>query len=119
MRKGETCFFTQDDAFQWNEKSFGVSFERRRNMLFLHQPVSSERVLERFRINFAKPAPAPIFEIISNIVLESSGDEAKKFCSERFPYRMLMGSLLFLSTQTHPDNSSSVNCQSRFMEIPL
>lgn len=65
-----------------------------------------------------KTASTPMVEKIKELLLEPASSEAKPKKEREFPYRSLIGNLLYLSTHTRPDITFSVNGFSRFVERP-
>jgi len=80
--------------------------DKKKKTVKLHQQPLVEKLLEKF--NVKETAATPITEALTN--------EGPK--NTVFPYRMLVGSLMFLGVSTRPDLSFSIKELSRFLESP-
>ena len=89
----------------------GVQIERDREnkIMFLHQSDYANKIIERFNLCDAKDTYTPSER---GTILRP----AEKHEGEKFPYRELVGSLMFLSIVSRPDISHSVNVVSRFLD---
>lgn len=76
------------------------TFARKRNKMLLNQSAYCKCVLERFRVHFAKLAPTPMADNFDNRRREAASSALRQDYGQRFPYRELMASVLYLSTPT-------------------
>ena len=86
-----------------------IDYDREKKIMFLHQSEYINKLINRFKLDDAKPSWTP----------EEKGAElrpAGKHEGEKFPFRELVGSLMFLSAVTRPDISHAVNVVSRFLD---
>ena len=88
-----------------------ISREREMHMLCLGQRKYTEDVLSRFGMSTCKPRLSPLE---TNCQLDDTGD----LLEEKVPYGALVGSLLYLSTQTRPDIAHAVGLLTRHMAAP-
>lgn len=90
----------------------GVQIERNREekSMFLCQSNYALRVLIRFNMTEGKSVCTP-----ADTSLDLRVDESSLLDNEKFPFRELVGSLMFLATVTRPDLAFSVNLVSRFL----
>lgn len=90
----------------------GFEIERRTDgSIFMHQTTYAMKILEKFRMNECNPVSVPSDP---NQVL-CKFDKSEE---SNFPYRQLVGSLLYLATATRPDISFAIGHVSRYMENP-
>lgn len=75
--------------------------------IHLSQKHYCEETLSKYHMSECKPAETPLYKV----------DESKKY-DGKFPYRAVVGSLLYLSTKTRPDVSFAVGYASRNLEQP-
>ena len=75
----------------------------------LTQTQYTKRILERYRMQDSKPVSTPIIK-------GPEGDIDQKEC--KFPYREVIGSLLYLSSRTRPDLTYATNYGSRYINEP-
>lgn len=89
----------------------GLQIDQRNDgSIFIHQNAYTKKILQRFRMDDCKIVSTP----------SDKNQTLEKFEKEKqanYPYRELIGSLLFL-TATRPDISYSVGLISRYMERP-
>ena len=85
--------------------------ERAKNIMILHQTDYSYKVLKRFYILDAKPVCTPIEKGIDINLMKAHDPDC-----EKLPYRVLIGSLMFLSTVSRPDIVYAVNFLTRFLD---
>lgn len=81
------------------------------NDIYIHQRKYIQDVLKRFGMTHCKPATTPA----DRSIYEIPDDDNNR---EKFPYREIIGSLMYASTGSRPDISFIVNYLSRFMENP-
>lgn len=90
----------------------GMEIEQSDNgSIFVHQSAYARKILNRFSMAEcnAVGVPADPNQVLENF---DESEEAK------FPYRQLVGSLMYLAVGTRPDISFSVGIVSRFLEKP-
>lgn len=90
----------------------GLEIEQKTDgSIFIHQSIYAKRVLSRFNMENCNSVSTPSDP---NQILHSfeESDVAK------YPYRELIGSLMYLSIGTRPDITHAVGMASRFMEAP-
>lgn len=94
----------------------GIQVEKVADGIFIHQKAYSERILERFNMTDCRPVatPADVLKSVKTVVDDdmTAGEVVK------FPYRELIGSVMFLSICTRPDISCAVSVLSQFLEEP-
>lgn len=90
----------------------GLEINRNKDgAIFLHQSGYVRRVLEKFGMKECNPVSTP-----SDLHQKL---EAVKVAREvKFPYREVIGSLMYMSVATRPDISFSVNYASRYFDNP-
>lgn len=79
--------------------------------IFMHQTAYAKKVLDKFRMDECYPVSIPSDP---NQVL-SKFDDSKQSV---FPYRQLVGSLMYLAVATRPDIAYAIGSVSRYMEKP-
>lgn len=89
----------------------GLQIEQRDDGIFIHQAAYTRRILERFQMEDSNAVMTPGDP---NQILHKF-DEAE---SSSFPYRELIGSLMYLVVATRPDIAHAVGIVSRYMENP-
>lgn len=72
-------------------------------------------MLERFRMEGAKSAPASMFDNIDNLFERAMTSQAGQNSGHGFLYRELAESLLYINTHTGEDIIFTVNVTSRFV----
>lgn len=79
--------------------------------IFINQEAYTSKVLRKFRIENGQTVvvPSDPNQVLSNFEEANSSD---------FPYRQLIGSLMYLAVATRPDISFAVGNASRYMENP-
>lgn len=90
--------------------NINITRDRENRMILLDQAQYIQKMCSKFRLEQAKPAPTPMDTSLLNDASEESPCNA--------PYRELVGSLLYLSTCTRPDISTSVSIVSRHVQNP-
>ncbi|GJQ87710.1 hypothetical protein Trydic_g22081 [Trypoxylus dichotomus] len=94
-----------------NLKTFvGIEIDKMEDGLMLKQENYIKNVLEKHRMRDSKPVETPIAGITK--IADDEHDEL------RFPYREVVGSLLYAFCKTRPDLAYAVNYESRFVENP-
>jgi transposase InsO family protein len=112
----ETVITALSESFEikfGNSCSFvGLQIERNRvnKTMFIHQQAYTSRVLEKYggKREIAVGMPAD-----PNVILSPVEDELQVL--ENFPYREIVGSLMFLAIVSRPDIAYAVNSVSRFL----
>ncbi|CAK1579065.1 unnamed protein product [Parnassius mnemosyne] len=84
----------------------GMEIERINNCIHIHQRDYIEQIIERFCMTNATPTSTPADV---NVIMTKNEDEN----IINFPYRELIGSLLFLCSVSRPDISFAVNVLSK------
>lgn len=79
--------------------------------IFMHQTAYANKVLQKFRMDDCVPVCIPSDP---NQVLNKFDDSG----ASNFPYRHLVGSLMYLAIATRPDISYAIGNVSRYMENP-
>lgn len=111
------------DILKWLNKHFevkemdvgcflGLEIEQKSDgSIFVHQKTYANRVLERFGMQNCNgvASPSDVNQTLYHF------DESEK---SKYPYRELIGSLMYLAVGTRPDISHAVGMVSRFMENP-
>lgn len=95
-----------------NNCFLGIEYEKMKNGNYiLHQSSLIHKIVKKFNMTEAREVHTPT---------DSNQDLSNYHVSEKvnFPFRELVGSLLFLSTTTRPDISYSVAVISRYLENP-
>jgi len=94
-----------------DSKSYvGLELNKSKNTLHLNQKAYIKKLLQQSGMEFSKPVKVPIIK----------GEQAKTILKRKnFPYREIVGSLLYASTKTRPDIAYGVNYASRYMENPM
>ncbi|XP_045479860.1 uncharacterized mitochondrial protein AtMg00810-like [Harmonia axyridis] len=92
------------------DKFLGIQIKRQHGILFLNQESYVKKILEKFRMEDAKPVTTPM-EVVTD---DESNDQIKI----KYPYLELIGNLMYLTNKTRPDISYAVNFCSRRMEEP-
>ena len=86
-----------------------VTRDRPNKKIFLDQTAYCERVLAKFKMQSANPARTPMVERLVNSTDLDISD---------FPYRGVIGSLMYLMVGTRPDIAVAVSELSRYLEKP-
>lgn len=91
----------------------GMQIDRMDNgSIFVHQSGYARKVLQRFNMEDCKPVSTPSDPNQKLTKCDEAIDD------ERFPYRQLIGSLMYLATATRPDICYALGMVSRYMEHP-
>ena len=97
----------------------GMKVERRPSGLFLSQRPFAEKIVELAGMTNAKPTHAPLplsHPLYAEKKTPSPMDEE---AMRNFPYREVLGSLLFLATRTRPDLATAVSMLGKYQEAPM
>lgn len=91
----------------------GIKIERDRvnGRMFLHQSDYAKKILARFNMEDAKPISTPLEKGMNLNLMEEHYPR-----DENFPYRELIGSLMYLSVVSRPDITYAVNVMSKFLD---
>lgn len=87
----------------------GLEISKSQDVIKLTQKDYTEKLLKHYKMDDAKPTRVPIQQV------ERTKTESK---NNDYPYREVVGSLLYLSTKTRPDIAYGVNFCSRYVEQP-
>ena len=91
----------------------GIKIERTKDTLKPSQPHFIKKLLEATRMTNCKTKPVPLPEsMVANLHKDEESEETK------YPYRKVLGSLIFLSNATRPDLSYSVSILGRYGQRP-
>ena len=91
----------------------GIKIERTKDTLKLSQPHFIKKLLEATRMTNCKTKPVPLPEsMVANLHKDEESEETN------YPYRKVLGSLIFLSNATRPDLSYSVSILGRYGQRP-
>jgi len=87
-----------------------LELSKSKNTLHLNQKAYIKKLLQQSSMEFSKPVKVPIIK----------REQAKTILKRKnFPYREIVGSLLYASTKTRLDIAYGVNYASRYMENPM
>ncbi len=90
-----------------------VNQDQKTGSIWIGQASYIRKLLQKFEMSDCKPVKSPANP---GVKLTSSGD-GDYVCDEKI-FRVLIGSLLFLSTRTRPDIAYAVGCAARFCSNP-
>lgn len=93
----------------------GLTFERKRNGMNIHQAEYCGRLPKRFGMKRAKSTLTLMVDTMYNMFEGAVPSEARQKNTQTFPYRKLLRSLLFLSSYTRPDITLAANVLGRFV----
>ncbi|KAG6614430.1 Integrase catalytic core protein [Phytophthora cinnamomi] len=98
----------------------GVQVEQNADSIKIHQTKYWEEIIERFHFVDAHPSRIPMETNMRLTVKDTDTDRRteKLVNGKNFPYRELVGSLMFLITCTRPDLAFSVGQLSRYVQNP-
>ncbi|POM59370.1 Integrase catalytic core protein [Phytophthora palmivora] len=98
----------------------GVQVEQNLDSIKIHQTKYCEEILERFSFQDAHPSRIPMETNMRLTVKDTDvgGRKEEPANGKKFPYRELVGSLMYLTTCTRPDLSFSVGQLSRYVQNP-
>ena len=99
---------------------FGVQVERSGDAIKIHQTKYCEDVINRFNFGDAHASRIPMETNIRLAVNDTDTARAKRIPDngKEFPYRELIGSLMYLATCTRPDLAYVVGQLSRYVQSP-
>ena len=86
----------------------GINFQSENGLVGMNQSTYIKELLDRFGMTDAKPVSCPMDVSIRL-------QKADKCCEDEFPYRELVGSLMYLATSTRPDIANSVSQLSQYL----
>lgn len=90
----------------------GFEIERQSDgSIFMHQMAYANKIIEKFRMNECHPVSVPSDpdQVLCKFDESNASD---------YPYRQLVGSLLYLAVATRPDIAFAIGSVSRYMESP-
>ncbi|KAG6623897.1 Integrase catalytic core protein [Phytophthora cinnamomi] len=98
----------------------GVQVEQNADSIKIHQAKYCEEIIERFHFVDAHPRRIPMETNMRLTVKDTDTDRRKEkpVNGKNFPYRELVGSLMYLTTCTRPDLAFSVGQLSRYVQNP-
>lgn len=98
----------------------GVQVEQNADSIKIHQTKYCEDIIERFNFADAHPSRIPMETNMRLTVKDNEVDRRKEQPAngKKFPYRELVGSLMYLTTCTRPDLAFSVGQLSRYVQNP-
>ncbi|POM75488.1 mitochondrial protein [Phytophthora palmivora] len=98
----------------------GVQVEQNEDSIKIHQTKYCEEVIERFNFTDAHPSRIPMETNMRLTVKDTDTDQRKQVAAngKTFPYRELVGSLMYLTTCTRPDIAFVVGQLSRYVQNP-
>jgi hypothetical protein len=125
-----------DDVDEWNgikekfSQSYKIKFlgeaetllnmritrDKENNKICLDQSVYVDTILEEFDNNFTPVSSPSPSEKLSK--LDCPTTDAGKLAMKKFPYRRLVGLLMYLSNTTRPDIAYAIRNAAQFMENP-
>jgi hypothetical protein len=97
------------------DAEFMLNIRIRRNTAANTITLSQEHYIEDLAVKFGQ-IEGKHYETPMATNLDLSFDETQPMLSSTIPFRPLVGSLLFVSTQTRPESSMSINELARYME---
>ena len=92
----------------WGKYCLGTNFQSGYGLVRMSQSTYIKELLDHFGITNAKPVSCPMDVSIRL-------QKADKFCEDEFPYRELIGGLMYLATSTRPAIANSVCQLSQFL----
>ena len=108
--------FNMDDRgqLQW---FLGIDFKRLNDGRYqINQQRYAEQILKRYGMAECKPASTPSGS--DTHLQKATDDEHEQVHISKFPYREIVGSLIYLMTATRPDISWSVSKLSQYLDKP-
>jgi len=98
---------------------FEIIRDRSHNQLTIRQHLAIENVLREHRFADCKPESAPAVKNLQLSIRDCPADGSKEQEEmKQYPYRSIVGSLLFVSVMTRPDITYIVNSLARFSTNP-
>ncbi|GMF43837.1 unnamed protein product [Phytophthora fragariaefolia] len=98
----------------------GIEVEQNDRSIKIHQTMYCEQILERFGFSDAHPSRIPM-ETKLRLTMNDTDTASRKQVPRNgkvFPYRELVGSLMYLATCTRPDLAYAVGQLSRYVQSP-
>jgi histone deacetylase 1/2 len=92
----------------------GICVNRTDEGIQINQQAIIDKILERFKMETCSTAPTPMVEGAES----SLGTYIEQKDSQQFPYRELIGSLMYLVVATRPDIAYAVAYLSQFLNKP-
>ena len=89
----------------------GITLTRTKEMIDISQETYVDQLLSRFAMTDSKPVATPMVDYLEPASTEVQDPDI----AAKFPYRELIGSLMFLMTQTRPDLSYAMSALSRYL----
>ena len=86
--------------------------------IFMVQEKYVQDILRQFEMVGCKPASTPLEPGVKLSVVDSPGDDLGKAEMEHYPYRQVVGKLMYLAVCTRPDISQAVSELGRFNSNP-
>ena len=80
-------------------------------MLTISQPTFAEQLVSEYGVGYGKSVPFPVGTKLAKF-------GKKKEAPGGWPFRELVGSLMWLATQTRPDISNAVRAVARYCSAP-
>ncbi|KAE8981056.1 hypothetical protein PF011_g22184 [Phytophthora fragariae] len=98
----------------------GVEVEQNEQSIKVHQTLYCEQILEKFGFSDAHPSRIPMETTLRLTVTDTDTASRKQELpnGKTFPYRELVGSLMYLATCTRPDLAYAVGQLSRYVQCP-
>ena len=93
-------------------KFLGIEFERSKDSMRMHQTKFANSILQRFKMNDCKPKKTPCPLNVKELGKDSPQLE------DNSEYRSIVGSLMYLMTNTRPDICYVVSFLSQFLTNP-
>ena len=90
--------------------------ERNKGQIFLRQQQYIIMMGEKFRINEIPAKERAEYPMVQGFV--SKFDESKPILGDNYPFRQLMGGLLYIARFTRPDIMVAVNILCKYMDKP-
>lgn len=96
----------------------GLHIERGKNSIKLHQEQYIKQLLAKFDMADCNPSPTPMIggETFDADDVPKTAEEKKMM--EKYPYRAVVGSLIYAMVGTRPDIAYAVGIASRFLDNP-
>ena len=116
--------FKREMSKKYNMKDLGelryclgmeVMHDRTNSTLTIAQSKYCTDVLQRFGMSKANPAPTPLPPGIKLSKSMAPKTDEEKVKAEKFPYREIVGSLMYLMVSTRPDIAHAVGILSKYM----
>ena len=108
-----TAFEARDMGEAQHFLGLEIIRDRKERTLKIKQPRLTSELLNQYGFNDAKTKTTPLS--VSTRLTKTDGEELD---TEVYPYRSLVGSMLYLSTSTRPDIAQVVGTLARYMSKP-